>query len=227
MTPYYEANGIRIFHGDCREILPALLAEGLEVGAIVADPPYGVNLNRGDGRRSVDTRRVHGDDAPFDPSHLLELRVPTILWGANAYADRLPPSRGWLVWDKHFADTCHHSQAELAWASYGGGVRIHREAYHGFMRARDGWFHPTQKPVGLYVWIYEQRRFPKSGTILDPYLGAGASLVAARRLGRDAVGIEIEEGYCEVAAERLRQEPQEPLLAGLSTEEHQESLPFA
>ena len=203
VRPYYDEGGIAIYHGDCLDVLPAL--DLARVGVIVGDPPYGVGLNQQDGRLAKDAAKVYGDDKPYDPAPLLALGLPMVLWGANAYADRLPASRGWLVWDKTHADTCQHSQAELAWASWGGGIRMHREAYHGFMRARDGWLHPTQKPVALYLWIYAQRRFPATGAILDPYLGAGASLLAAKQLGRRAIGIEIEERYCEIAARRLAQ----------------------
>jgi len=203
MKPYYQHKGMTIYHGDCREILPVL--GGFEL--VIADPPYGVAINRGDGK--LTGRLVHGDEEMFDPSHLLALERPMVLFGANAYAERLPASTGWLVWDKYHHEKSQHSQAELAWTNFVRGIRVHREAYHGFMRKRDGWFHPTQKPVGLFQWILELHWTPP-GAVLDPYMGSGPVLLAAYRCGRSAIGIEIEEHFCEIAAQRLAKS--QPLL---------------
>ena len=199
MKPYYDDGRVTIYNADCRDVLPSLA----DVGLVLADPPYGVALRRGDGRNNA---RVHDDDAPFDPSHLLALGVPMALWGANAYADRLPASVGWLVWDKYHHEKSQHSQAEIAWTNFVKGIRIHREAYHGFMRKRDGWLHPTQKPVGLFKWILSLAWTPTEGIVVDPYMGSGPAVIAAKEFGRRVVGIEIDERYCEVAAKRLSQE---------------------
>jgi DNA modification methylase len=201
VKPYFERDGITIYHGDCREILPMLP----EPAVVVADPPYGVSISRGDGRRAQIQTRVAGDDEPFDPSHLLALGSPLVLFGANAYASRLPDSVGWLIWDKYHGEECQHSQAELAWTNFVKGIRIHREAYHGFMRAKDGWLHPTQKPVGLMRWVLSLPWTP-AGLVIDPYMGSGPVLRAAMDLGQPCIGIEIEERYCEIAAKRLSQQ---------------------
>ena len=82
-----------------------------------------------------------------------------------------------------------------------------RHKWLGYMRASEGteFYHPTQKPVALIKWILSDKRFP-TGVILDPYMGSGSTLVAAKEYGRHAIGIEIEERYCEIAAKRLAQE---------------------
>lgn len=200
-TPYYDDGAVTIYHGDCREILP-----GLDTGPalVIADPPYGVRVERGDGRALV--RRIQGDDVTFKPDHLLSLGHPTVLFGANVYANELPPSTGWLIWDKTFPDCAEQSQAELAWTNFVRGVRVHREAYHGFMRKRDGWHHPAQKPVRLFTWILGLRWTPPHVPVIDPYCGSGPVLIAAKDLGRRAIGIEIDERYCEIAAKRCAQE---------------------
>ena len=214
MEPYYEHAGITIYNCDCREILPDLKAD-----AVVTDPPYGIGyVARGKGAES--TRRsaggydcgrgwggIVGDDREFDPRPLLRLGAPCVLWGANNYTRHLPPGQ-WLVWDKKRGGTVsrghHSSHGELAWHSEGRGVRFYSFFWDGFRR--DGehgvFLHPTQKPEALMRWCCEKTE----GTILDPFMGSGTTLRAAKDLGRKAIGIEIEERYCEIAAKRLAQE---------------------
>lgn len=92
------------------------------------------------------------------------------------------------------------SDAEVAWMKGGHGTYIYSETCQGFVRKEKAQ-HPTQKPVGLMTWCIEKSR--TTGLILDPFMGAGSTLIAARDLGRRAIGIEIEERYCEIAAKRL------------------------
>ena len=210
MKPYYDHAGIQIFHGDCREILPQVSG----VDAIVADPPYGISYVHGAINIPNATRfagvPVFGDDAPFDPAHLLAFEK-VLLWGANHYAPTLPNGR-WLVWDKRCGmipdrDT---SDCEFAWArgSVGNCARIFRLVWDGFIRGGGEQgvprVHPTQKPLSLMKWCIGF--FPGIAKIADPYMGAGTTLVAAKAEGIDAIGIEIEEKYCEIAAKRLSQE---------------------
>jgi site-specific DNA-methyltransferase (adenine-specific) len=215
VTPYYSDDVVTIYHGDCREIAP-----GLSFGAVLADPPYGIGLEADyqaqygrsttEGAERKTHPPVHGDDEPFDPSWILAAEVPTVLFGANYYRDRVPTTGGWIVWDK----VCDNgvvrlpgwSDGELAWCSEFRGVRIFRHAWNGFSRASENSFHvhPTQKPVVLMGWILE--RFLRSGVVLDPYMGSGPVLEAAKRAGRQAIGIEIKEKYCEIAARRCSQE---------------------
>lgn len=110
---------------------------------------------------------------------------------------------GWLVWDKLRPDALDQSRAELAWSSCHKGVRVFTHHWHGMMRASEHGenYHPTQKPVALMTWALSFT----DGTILDPYMGSGPVLVAAALAGRRAIGIEIEERYCEIAAKRLAQ----------------------
>lgn len=196
MTPYYEHAGIVIFHGDCREILPGLRAE-----AVVTDPPYGLGDRWTGGTwftrnawNAQDLRRWDAA-APHDViESLLQLDVETVLWGGNNF--RVPPSRCWLAWVKPNAVPTMASM-ELAWTS------LDRPALT-FTRPCGGWprEHPTEKPVDLMRWCVGL----VEGSILDPFMGSGTTLVAAKNLGRQAIGIEIEERYCEIAAQRLEQE---------------------
>jgi site-specific DNA-methyltransferase (adenine-specific) len=208
MKPYFQEGGIVIYHGDCREILPTISVE-----AIVSDPPYGMkrhgryqtgaNTTAGPGRgdrSSLFGETVFGDNKPFDPTHLLDYEE-VMLWGFNHFPQYL--SRGtMLVWLKKY-DTefgTFLSDAESAWLNRGMGIYCRR--YVARHADNVGRVHPSQKPVHIMKWCLG---FIKSQSVADPYMGSGTTLVAAKDLGRCAIGIEIEERYCEIAAKRLAQ----------------------
>lgn len=209
MTPYYQDDAVTIYHGDSRNLL-ADVAGGASV--IVSDPPYGMAYVHGGygGGRSYGFEHVEiaGDAEPFDPAPILALGKPTALFGANHYASRLPDSRGWLVWDKRAGrGATDQSDAEMAWTNVLTVVRVKQIYWGGAVRSgreqREGRVHVAQKPVALMAWVLS---FMPEGTVLDPYMGSGSTLVAAKESGRRAIGIEIEERYCEIAARRCSQE---------------------
>lgn len=226
MRPYYEHAGIQIYHGDCREILPEI---GLTIGCfLLADPPYGARLSFDyNARFSPSTEKwwknrdrevgkrhapLVGDDEDFYPGHLMH-HPKIVLWGANHYASRLPNSGGWIVWDKRNGSRdvskadWPMSECELAWTNLGNGVRIFRHTWFGLIRDSEHkeHYHPTQKPIALSRWIIDKWNKERL-CVLDPYCGSGPTLIAAAQLGCSAVGIEIKEEYCEIAAKRLSQE---------------------
>lgn len=219
--PYYQSGGITIYCGDAREIVPALDSKAL----CLTDPPWGISANTDTSRfavsasgwwknadRSTQQRNgdkgVRGDDVPFDPVHLLRFEK-LIVWGGHCFADQLPPSAGWLVWDKRKGiEDCSWplSEGELAWTNTCKGVRFFRHRWMGLVRESEQGehYHPTQKPVALMRWCIE--KYAGGRTVIDPYMGAGATLRAAKDLGVPAVGIELEEKYAEIAVKRLAQE---------------------
>lgn len=227
MKAYYEDSAVTIYHGDCREILPTIK----DVDLVLADPPYGAGLavdfaDRFKAKagkwwknhdRATQCRHIpiHGDDEPFDPAILLAVRARArVLWGGNWYASRLPDSGGWWIWDKRAGkrDVSEAewpmSEAELAWTNIGKGTRIFRHTWFGLIRdsERGEHHHPTQKPVELMKWCIETANCPPGALIVDSHMGSGPTLRAAKDLGRRAIGIEIEEKYCEIAARRMEQE---------------------
>lgn len=213
LQPYYQDSACTIYHGDCRTILPLLPKADL----LLTDPPYGIKLNTDNSRFSGGTeqskakrgstrsniRPIIGDEANFDPSFLTNFGDHQVIWGWNNFPNKLP--RGaCLVWLKRndWAFGSFLSDAETAWMSKGHGVYCRRDLSNNAIS--NDRTHPTQKPVGLMQWCIEF--FPKARTIVDPFMGSGATLHAAKNLGKKAIGIEIEESYCEAAACRLQQE---------------------
>lgn len=212
MKPYYDEDGITIYHGDCRDVLPTL--DPADVALVLTDPPYGIGWDteyaaRGMGRltQSHDYPPVYGDAEPFDPAPLLRFGR-CILFGANNYADKLPVSPGWVVWDKDLGlNTSDLSDAEMAWTNVTGGVRIFRHLWKGMLKDSERTekrVHPTQKPVALMRWLLERWTEP-GDLVLDPYMGSGPVAQACSEMRRRYIGIEISERYCEIAVQRLAQ----------------------
>jgi site-specific DNA-methyltransferase (adenine-specific) len=202
--PYYEQDGITIYHGDCRVVMEQW--EGLRTQSfdlLLTDPPYGIKADRD--RKSqkhgwVDYGSTGWDNEPAPSEAIAAARIisrQSVVWGGN-YFD-LPISSGWLVWDKGQRDFSL-ADAELAWTSENRAIRVF--SYSRASSLQDGREHPTQKPEALCRWVLG---LFEATTILDPFMGSGTTLVAAKRLGKQATGIEREERYCEIAAKRLSQ----------------------
>jgi site-specific DNA-methyltransferase (adenine-specific) len=205
MKPYFEEDGITIYPGDCREALPSLEP----VDLVLTDPPYGIGLCNGN---SIHRERfIWGDRETFDPTFLLGAATRLILWGANNFSNKLPLG-GWLCWDKRCsveADRMLGSAFELAWCNDNSKFKMCRILHGGAVNAdgaNEKRYHPTQKPVALMTWCIRQADYWNAPQIIfDPFMGSGTTLRAAKDLGRKAIGIEIEEKYCEIAAKRLSQ----------------------
>jgi len=200
LKPYYEESGITIYHGDCRQILPQLARFDL----LLTDPPYGVDADRDRNSQKngwVDYGSTGWDKAPITKEHLDMCRAScdkAVIWGGNYF--ELPPSMGWLCWNKG-QRAFSLADGELAWTSERQAMRIFD--YSRGEALQDGKQHPTQKPIALMKWCIGRMGLVCS--IVDPFMGSGTSLVAAKDLGIIATGIELEERYCEIAANRLRQ----------------------
>ena len=212
VQPYYEQDGITIYHGDCREIMPSLAP----VDLVLTDPPYGIGADRNlrankqHGAAAVPSRDYGEGGWDVAPeAALIALTVcagkSAIVWGGNYFT--LPPSAGWLVWDKDNG-TNGYADCELAWSNLPIACRRRRHRWMGMLQEyagddKEDRVHPTQKPLPLMRWCLEL--VPDAVTILDPFMGSGTTLRAAKDIGRKAIGIEIEERYCEIAAKRMAQ----------------------
>jgi site-specific DNA-methyltransferase (adenine-specific)/modification methylase len=212
-----DGGNITLYCGDCLKILPTL--EPGSADCVIADPPYGIGYSTGGGGggfKNKDKGRypktftgddlVIGDDKPFDPAPILALNLPSILWGGNHYASRLPDSAAWLIWYKRFSPT-DFADCEIAWTNLGGVARVFRHLWNGGIRASEHGtprLHPTQKPVALMEWCLSF--LPDATTILDPYMGSGTTGVACIRTGRKFIGIEKHPPYFAIAVKRIQTE---------------------
>ena len=217
IEPYWQGEGLTIYHGDCAEILPQLFPDPADLLAsgeglpdlMLTDPPYGVNVTRlqlGD-RHQKKLYRGEGhwdDDVPPIEDLLIYAKDQTV-WGGNCFDLPTQPS-GWLVWDK-LNDGMSFSDCELAWTTSGKPVRRKVLAWggaHAKEKIDADRYHPTQKPVALMRWCLDF--FPKTKLVIDPFMGSGTTLRACKNAGIEAIGIERDEGFCKIAIERLRQE---------------------
>ena len=218
MTPYYADDLVTLYHGDCREI-----TAWLEADVLVTDPPYGIDGHLSAGWKGRRPRgghvRVHAKPS-WDRT--LDGRDAALgMWGDRPYAvfgsparlDAPLPCREFpLVWDK---DMVGMGDVTFPWGRgyeiiyvNGPGWRGKRESpvlrYPHNTRAATIAGVPTPKPIALMGALILKA---PPGTIADPFAGSGSTLIAARNLGRHAIGVEIEERYCENAARRLAQQP--------------------
>jgi len=195
--------------GDHRVLCGDAVPDTWKVDAVVTDPPYGIDWNTDESgsRGGPGYPAIVGDGKPFDPRPFLVDARPSVLWGGNHYASRLPDSPSWLIWDKRPSGYSNdQADCEIAWSNLGGPARMFRHAWSGggTLAKENGVeqrsLHPTQKPVALLAWCIE--RTGGALTILDPFLGSGTTLIAAEQLGRTCYGIEIEPRYCDVIVQR-------------------------
>lgn len=210
IKPYYQDDNCTIYHGDCIEMLPELP----DVDLVLTDPPYGIgeslknHRSRGVLCEGKNYGNLKWDKNPINFSLLwclLRLGKNAISWGGNYYP--MPANSCWLVWDKQNGNN-DFADCELAWTNLKKAVRKFSFKWQGMiqenMKEREVREHPTQKPVPLMRWCIEQAGDPQ--TIIDPFMGTGTTLRAAKDLNRKAIGIELEEKYCEIAVQRLKQE---------------------
>lgn len=214
---FHEEPGITLYCGDCRDVLPLLEP----VDLVLTDPPYGVTYqsNHAVGRG---VQPITNDGTRLS-LYLYRgvfplLRANHVLWFTrwDAWPDvwgllgQFFPLRGLLIWDKGtpgMGDLNHWGPSYEMIASAGSGKIV---------GGRDGSvirmsteptvsrYHPTEKPAELLSYLIGKMH--RAATVLDPFVGSGTTLAAAKGLNRAAIGIEIEPRYCEIAVKRLRQE---------------------
>lgn len=214
MKPYYEHAGITIYHGDCREVLPQLEA----ADAVITDPPFGIDWGRATWDDDEDTY-------PLLIRWLVSECQRIVVNGWCFVFQAMPnvarfnewfPS-GWRLYAacKNFAQIrptgIWHSWDPVVFWGNGETPRekdaVNRDYFVGNVAGvfNDGIDHPCPKPLDTMQHIVSIAS-SSDDLIVDPFCGSGSTLWAAKQLGRRAIGIEIEEKYCEIAAKRLSQE---------------------
>jgi DNA modification methylase len=213
VTPYYEHAGITIYHGDALSVLATVPAESCD--AVITDPPYGT-------RRKQRDEWMVGEFADVLPLALPEFHRIAARDGAlylfmawRRMADGIIrasvyfPIQNFIVWDKGRHSglwTAYAWQFHWEGVYYGiKGPRPIRKYLPDVVRDSEAPRAPMQKPVGLIRTLLEAST-DAGQTVIDPFAGTGSTLLAAQQTGRKAIGIEIEERYCEIAAKRLSQE---------------------
>lgn len=211
-APYYQDDRCTIYHGDNRKLLPWLEVADL----VLTDPPYGIfKDSKSDGVMfgkptiySKDKTATEWDKKP----DIVRLRLTfeagrrRVIWGGNYLADLLGECKGPLIWNKVTGNNSY-ADGEMAWSDIVGTMRIFTHQWCGaFKDSERGQraIHPTQKPIALMQWCIGLAG-DKVQTIVDPFMGSGTTLVAAKLEGRKAIGMDISEEYCEMAAQRLSQ----------------------
>jgi site-specific DNA-methyltransferase (adenine-specific) len=223
--PYYEDDLVTLYHGDCRDVpMP-----NQSIDLMLTDPPYGMNWQAtgktaqgaiaGDGARQGVrlVRQMLGafSSALATDAHLLMF----CHWESwPDFYDALTPYvslRNALIWHKAtggMGNVRTNYLRDYEVILYGGrgarsllGTGAYTNVLSGFARVGNGREHPTEKPGALLRHLIV-RHCPEGGTVFDPFAGSGSALVAAKSEGRRAVGVEIDERYCAVAARRLAQD---------------------
>lgn len=203
----------RLIQGDCLKVMPLLG----EVDAVVTDPPYGIGIANNPVRQRH--TKKDWDANPINAECLKLVRAVSaeqIIWGGNYFA--LPPSRGFLVWDKRQPQDFSLAMCEQAWWSRDANAKVFSKSVLGYEKS-----HPTQKPVALMEWCLGF--LPDAETILDPFMGSGTTLVACAKLGRKGIGIEVDEDYFNIACKRVEDAYRQPdLFVAPPSEPEQEAF---
>lgn len=182
-----------IIQGDCLEVMRTFPDKSFDL--LVTDPPYGIRISSNPFRQKFE--KENWDDAvPSEAtfSEMFRISKNQVIWGGNYFG--LPPTRGFFIWDKKQSENFSSAMCEFAWSSRNAPAKIFRKHAASFPK-----FHPTTKPLDLIEWVI--RWFPETKSVIDPFLGSGTTLLASKRLGKDAVGIEISQRYCDIARKRL------------------------
>lgn len=205
-----------VFHKDCLDVLKSLPDKSIDL--VMTDPPYGIKEHGGKyrfGPQSVTKgfksnksySKKEWDSQPMSQEYIDEVfRVSKnqVIFGMNYY--QFPPTKGFVVWHKKGNDRSSFAACELIWTSFNQASKYFKYDWVGFGYInnpdKEKKQHPTQKPLALMKYLVES--FSQEGqTILDPFAGAGTTLVAAKELGRNFIGIEKDEEYVRICLARL------------------------
>lgn len=197
----------KIFIGSCSDFM----AELKKCDCVVTDPPYGIAYKSPTGSAMTqrgDYKVIANDDKDYDPAILFEISEKIITWGGNHYANKLPNSAGWLVWDKRDGEQINNnSDCELAWTNMINSARMFHHRWNGMIKASEHGkrrIHPTQKPIALFEWALDICSAGEK--VAEPYLGSGSCLIACDKTNRSCVATEIDLDFAAATIKRLIEE---------------------
>ena len=196
---------------DCMDYMKNIPDKFYELA--IVDPPYGININMNQGRRSGEIKKhanKRWDSKPPTSEYFVELErisKARIIWGANNFS-WIPPHNGWIVWDKDITGDVQFSKAELAYCSLSNTVNLIKIRAQTGNETYSNKIHPTQKPVALYKWLLQN--YAKTGDkIFDSHVGSGSIRIACYDMGFDFVGCELDEDYWKAQEERFAEHTQQ------------------
>jgi DNA modification methylase len=190
------------------------LMDGNAVDMVYTDPPYGISIVNENGHVGGGKLAQVGTYVPVANDDSIDVAVEAIqtiktfeakveiIWGGNYYANHLDNSSCWIVWDKD--NTGNFADAELAWTNQKTAVRIFKHTWNGMIKASEHGqkrVHPTQKPIALAEWCYEQYG-EDCKTVLDLFAGSGSSLIACETKKKRGFMMELSPSYCDVIVKR-------------------------
>ena len=188
-----------IYNEDCMDLMSRYPDKYFELA--VVDPPYGIGVETCGGHfKKFGKNKGWDKNIPnkeyFD--ELFRVSQNQIIWGGNYF--NLPPTQCFLIWDKKQPEKVSFAMCEYAWTSFNSKAKV----FYNVSNQEKNRFHPTQKPVALYDWIF--KNYAKEGDkILDTHLGSGSSRIAAYKAGLDFVGCELDKEYFEAADKRFNE----------------------
>jgi len=207
--------GINLIHGDSLQALKGYADNHFDVA--IVDPPYGIDdkistkssLNKGNKFAQLYNEKRWDKFRPENEywNELLRVSKNQIVCGGNYFAEKLPVSRGWIVWDKQ-GEKMSSVNNELMWTSFDISIKTLSRCHgldKGFMNKEGKNIHPTQKPIALYRWILDHYT-NENDLILDTHLGSGSIAIACHYMKRNLIGYEIDKEYYDAACKRFKEQ---------------------
>lgn len=211
-----------IYEGDCMLFMLEMPDKAFELA--IVDPPYGQGTcqeyGNTRGKPKQYPKKSWDEEIPGAEywKELFRVSANQIVWGGNYFSEYLPPSRGWIYWQKLMGG--NYADGELAWTSFDCVLRE-------FTQRTDlgGRTHPTQKPISLYRWLLQNYANP-GDKILDTHLGSGTNAIAAYDMGFDFTGYEADPSYFRAAKERIEKYMEQNLFVPIAAKEKSLDLTF-
>ena len=207
----YILGNHRLLCGDSTNILHVeKLMDNKKADMVFTDPPYGIKYT-GKGQKGLAKANNFGSIKNDTDTQVAQdvwalsqsLKIPfQVFWGANFYCSKINSGCSWIVWNKEVVGD-NYSAAELAWTNQKGRIKMFTHQWHGMIKASEhgqARVHPTQKPVKLAEWSFDQ--YKNINLILDFFGGSGSTLIAAERTNRHAYLMELDPKYCDVIVKR-------------------------